>query len=292
LKLSHNQAVALMVLVTLLWSTAGVVTRHLEFARSFEVTFWRSLFTAVSLLILLPLFQGMQVLSQLRHNGKSFWLSGVCWGAMFTSFMLALTLTSVANVLVTMAMGPLFTALFARVVIGHRIPLRTWLAIMVAGAGIVYMFAEQLSEAHLLGTLLALCVPSAAAINWTIAQSAAMRGLNVDLVPAVLVGAVLSALFTLPWAYPFQASSHDLALLAGLGLTQLAVPCMLSLWCAKVLQAPEVSLLALLEIIFGIALAWWGANEVPSQTVLIGGVLVIGALFLNELFAWRERKAV
>ena len=279
-----------MVLVTLLWSTAGVVTRHLEFARSFEVTFWRSLFTAISLLIMLTLFQGVQVLSQLRHNGKSFWLSGICWGAMFTSFMVALTLTSVANVLVTMALGPLLTALVARVVIGHRIPVRTWLAIVVAGAGIVYMFADQLSDTHFLGTLLALCVPSAAAVNWTIAQSAAMRGQNVDLVPAVLVGAVLSALFTLPWALPFQASGHDVALLAGLGLTQLAIPCMLSLWCAKVLEAPEVSLLALLEIIFGIALAWWGANEVPSQSVLIGGALVIGALFVNELVAWRERR--
>ncbi len=40
-----------MVAVTLMWSTAGVVTRHLEFARSFEVTFWRALFTALTLLL-------------------------------------------------------------------------------------------------------------------------------------------------------------------------------------------------------------------------------------------------
>ena len=38
-----------MLLVTLLWSTAGVVTRHLDAARSFEVTFWRSAFNAVAL---------------------------------------------------------------------------------------------------------------------------------------------------------------------------------------------------------------------------------------------------
>ncbi len=290
MKLSHNQAVLLMVVVTLLWSTAGAVTRHLEYARSFEVTFWRSLFTALSLIVLLPLFQGIRVFHSLFNNGLNFWLSGVCWGVMFTAFMLALTLTSVGNVLVTMSTGPLLTALVARLVIGHRIPLRTWLAIVVAGAGIVYMFASQISEVSVAGTLLALCVPSAAAVNWTIAQSAATRGLNVDLVPAVLVGAVLSALFTLPWALPFQASAHDIALLAGLGLTQLALPCMLSLWCAKVLQAPEVSLLALLEIIFGIALAWVAANEVPAPSVITGGMLVIGALLINELVAWRQRS--
>ena len=290
MKLSHNQAVLLMVVVALLWSTAGVVTRHLEFARSFEVTFWRSLFTALSLLVLLPAFQGFKVFRPLRHGSRAFWLSGVCWGTMFTCFMLALTLTSVGNVLVTMSMGPLLTALVARAVIGHRVPLRTWLAIVVAGAGIVYMFAAQMAEVSLVGTLLALCVPSAAAVNWTIAQHATTHGQDVDLVPAVLVGAVISALFTLPWAWPLRASTHDIALLAGLGLTQLALPCMLSLWCAKVLKAPEVSLLALLEIIFGIALAWVGANEVPAPSVVTGGLLVIGALMVNELVAWRERR--
>ena len=279
-----------MVLTAFLWSTAGVVTRHLEHARSFEVTFWRSAFTVLSLLVLLPIFQGRQVFNQLRKNGKSFWLSGLCWGVMFTSFMLALTLTSVANVLISMALGPLITALLARVVIHQPLPLRTWLAIVVAGAGIVYMFAEQLSQAHWVGTLLALCVPVAAAVNWVIAQRATIRQEKINLVPAVMVGALLSALVTLPWALPLQASGHDIAWLAFLGLTQLAVPCMLCVWCAKVLKAAEVSLLALLEILFGIALAWWGANEVPAPSVVLGGVLVIGALLMNEGLAWYQQN--
>jgi drug/metabolite transporter (DMT)-like permease len=63
----------------------------------------------------------------------------------------------------------------------------------------------------------------------------------------------------------------------------------LSVRCAGVLKAPEISLLALLEIIFGIALAWLGAGEVPAASVLTGGALVIGALLINELVGWRER---
>ena len=61
MQLRHGQAVALMVLVTAMWSIAGVVTRQLEAARSFEVTFWRSLFTLLSLLVILPLWQGRGV---------------------------------------------------------------------------------------------------------------------------------------------------------------------------------------------------------------------------------------
>lgn len=291
MKLSHNRAVLLMVLVTLLWATAGVVTRHLEHARSFEVTFWRSFFTVLSLLLILPWFQGRDVFRRLRHADAAVWVSGLCWCGMFTFFMLALTMISVANVLITMSLGPLLTALAARLFIGHRIPERTWVAIVVAGCGIGYIYGSQLSKgASLLGTLIALGVPVAAAANWTVMQHAHGKGHDVDLMPAVLIGAGLSAALTLPFALPFQASVLDLGLLAGLGMFQLALPCVLAVMCARVLKAPEVSLLGLLEVVFGIFLAWVGANEAPGPNVLVGGALVIGALLVNEFLGWRQRR--
>lgn len=289
MRLTHTRAVFLMVAVTLMWSIAGVVTRHLEHARSFEITFWRSFFTVASLMVILPFFQGREVFARIRNGNAALWISGVCWSIMFTAFMIALTLTSVANVLVTMSVGPFLTALFARIFIGYRIPVRTWIAIVVAGAGIAYMYAAQVSGGQMAGTLVALCVPLASAVNWTVVQRSQARGQNVDLVPSVLVGAVISTLTTLPLAMPLEASGHDIALLALLGLVQLAIPCTLSVVCARVLKAPEIALLASLEVIFGILLAWVGANEVPSQTVLAGGALVLGALVANELVGWRTR---
>ena len=293
MRLTHGSAVWLMAVVTLMWGTAGVVTRHLAQAHSFEITFWRSFFTMLALLVILPLWRGRAVFSQLRHAGRELWISGVCWAVMFTAFMVALTLASTASVLVTMSLGPLFTALAARFFIGHRLPARTWLAIVVAGAGIGWMYGTQLLQgggASLAGTLVALCVPLAGATNWTVVQHAQAKGHRIDLVPAVLIGAVLSALFTLPFAWPFRADAHDLGLLAFLGVFQLAIPCVLSVLCAQVLKAPEVALLALLEVIFGIALAWIGAGERPAASVLTGGVLVIGALVFNELLALRGRR--
>ena len=290
MKLTHNRAVLLMLAVTLMWSIAGVVTRHLEHARSFEVTFWRSFFTVLALLVILPLFQGRDVFRRMHSGGKALWISGVCWCGMFTFFMVAITLTSVANVLVTMSIGPLLTALASRIFIGHRIPVRTWAAIVVAGCGIGYMYGSQISQGvSVVGTLVALCVPISGAANWTVTQHAHAQGRDVDLIPAVLIGAVFSCILTLPLAFPFQASSHDLTLLAGLGVVQLAIPSALSVLCARVLKAPEVSLLGLLEVIFGILLAWVGANEVPGANVLAGGALVIGALAINELIGWRSR---
>jgi len=294
MKLTHTRAVLLMVAIAFMWSIAGVVTRHLESARSFEVTFWRSFFTLLSLLVILPLLQGREVFSRIRHGSRALWISGVCWSFMFTAFMMALTLTSVANVLVTLAVGPFLTALLARVVIGHRIAMRTWLAIAVAGLGIAWMFGGDLQAngdgSQLAGTLVAMLVPMAGAVNWTVVQRSQAQGDKIDLVPAVMVGAFISSLVTLPLALPLTATVHDIALLAMLGLVQLAIPCVLSVRCASVLKAPEIALLALLEIIFGILLAWLGAGEVPGTNVLTGGALVLGALLANELFGWRQRS--
>ena len=293
MRMTHGMAVWTMVGCTVLWSMAGVVTRYLEEARSFEVTFWRSFFTVVSLLIILPLWQGRGVWSRLPWRNRYFWLSGLCWCVMFTAFMVALTLTAVANVLITMAVGPLLTALFTRIFLRLQLPLRTWVAIVLAGLGIAWMYGTQLSlgdQNFLLGSLVALCVPIAGAVQWTLAQKSQNDGHSLDLVPSVLLGAIFSTLFTLPLAMPFQASVHDVGLLAVLGLFQLAIPCVLSVICVRVLKAPEASLLCLLEIVFGIALAWWGANEAPQMSVLLGGSLVLGALIMNQWLGWRQNN--
>ena len=75
-------------------------------------------------------------------------------------------------------------------------------------------------------------------------------------------------------AHAGYSSADDMAWLALLGLFQLAMPCSLAVVCARgySLKAPEVSLLALLEVMFGILLAWVGPTRYPGREVLMGGV--------------------
>ena len=302
--MTHGRAVALMLGVTLLWSTAGVVTRHLEAARSFEVTFWRSAFNAAALTAALLWLRGPRLWSDIRGGGRALWASALCWAVMYTHFMLAITLTTVATVLITMSIAPLLTALFSRVFLAHRLPRRTWVAIGVAGLGIAGMFGQQaLEQAHsgggsMTGALVALGVPIAGATNWTLLQHLHQRHArdpsvrSPDMLPAVLLGAMISALVTLPMALPLSATAHDLSLLALLGVFQLAIPCLLVVQLTRVLPAPEISLIGLLEVVFGVLLAWVGAGEAPGPTALAGGALVIGALLFNECLGWRERGRV
>jgi len=103
-----------------------------------------------------------------------------------------------------------------------------------------------------------------------------------------MLGGALSCLIALPFALPFSATPRDLLLLAFLGVTQLGLPCMLLVLASRSLLAPEIALLGLLEVVLGPLWAWLGAGEVPAESTILGGSVVLGALVANELYTARQ----
>ena len=280
--LSHGAAVALMVLTGLLWSSAGVTVRHIERAEAFEQVFWRSLFAFAFVAAFLTI-TGKGAGPAARAAGWPGMLSGSMWAVMYTAFLVALALTTTANTLVVMSVSPLITAVLARVVLSEPVTMRTWVAAACAMIGIGWMFGFSVEEPrHLAGMLVALLIPIAAAVNVVTLRASRAR---LDLIPAVMIGGALSSLIALPFALPFSATWRDIALLAFLGFFQLGLPCMLLVVVSRSLPAPEIALLALLEVVLGPLWAWLGAGETPTRATLIGGVLVLAALAANELAA-------
>jgi drug/metabolite transporter (DMT)-like permease len=273
-----------MVAAPVLWSSAGVVTRHVERATPFEMVFWRSLF-AFALVGAVLLFQ--------RHSlkpSRPLLVSGAMWAIMFTAFMLALMLTTTANTLVVMSIAPLITALLARAFLSDPLLLRTWVAVGAAAIGIGWMFAADLgahSARDYLGMAIAALVPVASAINVITLRAGAA---SVDLRPAVMLGGAISCLVALPLALPLQGTPRDVALLGFLGIFQLGVPCLMLVIASRALLAPEIALLGLLEVLLGPIWAWLGAGERPTSGTLFGGAIVLGALALNELTGLRRRS--
>jgi len=272
-----------MVAAPVLWSTAGVVTRHVERAGAAEQVFWRSLFATVFVFAYL-IFTRTSPWKAVRDAGWPGLVSGLMWAVMFTAFLFALSMTTTANTLVVMSVSPLLTAVFARIFLSDPVPPRTWIAASGAAVGIGFMFGFSL-ERHFLGMAVALLIPVAAAINVVTLRASAAR---LDLVPAVMLGGALSCLLALPFALPFSLSQGDFLLLAFLGFFQLGLPCMLLVVASRTLPAPEIALLGLLEVVLGPLWAWLGAGETPAGATLAGGGVVLAALVLNELGALRR----
>ena len=283
----HRRAIFTMVTAAFLWSIAGVFTRHLDSAKSFEVTFWRSLFCALTMVAWFAYTQGFGAIAYVRASGKAGLVSGLMWAVMFTCFMIALTMTSTANVLIVNALSPLFATLLAWAVLKSAVATRTWLAIGAAMVGMLIMFANQAQAGAgvWLGMIVAFGVPVASAINLvTLKKTHA----HVDLAPAVLIGALISCAVTLPLSLPFAATGKDVLLLAILGIFQLGIPCVMMVRASAHLSAPAIALLGLLEVLMGPLWSWLGAGEVPPGTTLLGGAIVLAALVANEIVPKRR----
>jgi drug/metabolite transporter (DMT)-like permease len=270
----------IMLLLCVLWSMSGVVARQTESAQGFEMAFWRSAFCCLTLVIWTAVYTRQSPLRQVLAMGWRGVFSGLLWSVMFTCFMLAVMLTTVANTLLAISLSPLVAAILARLVLGIRIPRVTWTCIVLACVGIWWMFRDGLSGDGLSGVLIALGIPVASAVNLILLRKSNEK---ISLAPAVMLGGFFSAILMLPFAFPGTATVTDVAWLAFLGVFQLALPCTILVWVTRFLPPQEIALLALLEVIMGSLWAWlWGNEPIPMAT-LQGAILIIGALAFNTL---------
>lgn len=286
---THRYGIFLMVCTTVMWSSAGILTRQLHMQNGFAMTFWRSFFAALFVCVALVVIQGRAGATSLMRIHKHQIFSGLMWATMFCCFMLALSLTTVANTLIMSSLAPLVTALIAYLVLHQTIARHTVCAIVLALFGVIWMFAHDLhtiDNRNLLGMAIAFGVPLTTASNIVILKKAHA---HVNLLPAVFWGGIFSALWMLPWTIPTSIDVHDLGILFLLGCIQLGFPCMLMVQATRLLSAPEVSLLALLEVLLGPIWVWLGHGERPTQHTLIGGAIVLGAVAWNAGFGlWRS----
>jgi len=285
----HRKGIALMIGATLCWATAGILVRNMEVVDGWQITFWRSFFMSAFLLVVLSVQHGRRLPQRVRAMGWAGVISGMLFAWMMISFILALSLTTVANVLVVGSISPFVAALCGRLFLGEKVAPRTWLAMIAAIGGITMMFFDALSSGGWAGNLIALCIPLGFGANVVILRK---HRVAIDMMPSVLLAGIFSMLFALPFALPLSVSTGDLALLSIMGIVQLGVGLLLMMAAVRYLASAEIGLLSILEIVFGTLSVWVLIGERPSQAALIGGGIVIAALAVNQIAGLRQSLAI
>ncbi|MEO8487427.1 MAG: DMT family transporter [Betaproteobacteria bacterium] len=284
------RAIAFMVVAATCWSSGGYLVRRLSLDDAWEIVFWRSVFMALFVLGVLSVLHRGRTVAAIRAVGWPGLASGAFLACTFFFFIASLTRTTVANTFVLMSVSPFLAAIAGRLVLGERVPPRTWVAMAVAFAGIVVMFADAVDAGRVVGNLLALGVSCFFAAQVTVLRK---YHASVDMLPQVMIAGVLSIVVAAPLALPFTATHGDLVVLAIMGCIQLGAGCLLATAASRHLSATELGLLALLEPILGPIWVWALMGEHPGNTALVGGAIVLSAVIVNELVAaWRTRGAV
>jgi len=284
---AHRRAILFMIVAAVCWSSGGFLVRQLSITDAWEIVFWRSLFMALFVAGVLGVIHGGRVSRAVAAVGWPGLMAGAFLAGTFFFFIGALTHTTVANTNVLMSVSPFLAALGGRFLLREPVPPRTWLAMSVAFAGIVVMFADALDAGRAVGNLLALAVSFCFAAQLTLLRK---FHATVDMLPQVMIAGIISLVIAFALAPPLAASGRDLAILALMGCVQLGTGCLLATAASKHLSATELGLLALLEPILGPVWVWVLMDENPGPATLIGGAIVLSAVLANEVFAaWRGR---
>jgi drug/metabolite transporter (DMT)-like permease len=278
-----------MLVAATCWSSGGYLVRQLSVTSAWTIVFWRSLFMALFTVGVLAAMHRQRTFAAIRAVGVPGLLSGAFLAGTFFFYIGSLTRTTVANTNVLMSVSPFLAALASRWLLREQVPLRTWLAMAVAFAGVAAMFAQSLGAGQLAGNLLAVGVSCCFAAQITMLRKFHAR---VDMLPQVLVAGLLSCVLAFFVAPSLAATPRDLFLLAIMGFVQLGTGCLLATAASKHLAASELGLLALVEPILGPIWVWVLMAEHPGNAALAGGAVVLVAVSANEaLSAWRGRTA-
>ena len=283
----HLKGLTVTVLGVLVLTPDGVLT-SLVSAAPLTQSFWRGLFMAIALCAFVILRYGRgapAVFGRLRSRphlavGFLFAMSSIGW-------VLAITSTSVANTLFIVACAPLFSTIFAWVLVGERTSPHTIVAILIAIGGIAVIFAEGLGRGDLFGNLAAVGTAFAWAGMVVILEHAKIE----DPAPSLALGGVLVALVTLVAAPTLAVSGTDLGWIAVLGFIILPVSFFLIGLGPQYIPAPEVSLIMLLEAVIGPFWAWLFIAQVPSDRTLVGGFVILATLAVHFTFGLRGSRA-
>lgn len=271
----------------LFWSTGAPIFRHIRGVEDWTIAFWRAVFMVTALVIVLAVMERGRVLRAFLRMGWRGLASGACFGVMMTGFMLALARTTVANTMLLMAAAPVFAALLAWIVLAERPRPVVWAAMAAAAGGIAVMVAADLGSGATLGNLIALSIAVAAAINIVILRGAR----EINMIPAVALGGVLSGLISLPLADHVGAGGFNLFLIFLLGVVQLGCGAILYIFGARHLQAAETTLIAMLESVLAPIWVWLLLGETPTPYGMAGGAIVFAAVAAITLASARRRTA-
>ena len=211
----------------------------------------------------------------------------VCLAISSGAFLLALNYSTVANVLFMQAAAPMLAALLGWALLRERIDGRTWLALLLAGAGVATMAIGSL-EAGAAAVVLPLVVTVSFAAVIVIARYRR----EVSMMPATCASQVLVVLVCLPLISLGSVSRRDWAILAALGIGQMGLGLALLTVGARLIPPAEVALISLIEIVLGPLWVWLAYDERPTTATVVGGVIVVAAVLIQTLGPSRTREAV
>ena len=259
-------------------SWGGLIIRSFEEASVWQILLLRSFFFVIALIFFLLLTYKRDAFKIIKESGFPAMIGGFFLSLSFVAFVIAMTNTTVANVVFIISTQTVFLAIAGYFILKEKVTFIAFVSIILAMIGIGVMFSDSVATGSFFGSLVALAIP----INFSILVMIIRKHPNLDMVPAIFYSGIFSCIYGLIFSESFSISYHDIFMGFILGVPQLAFGFICITIGSKTTRATTIGLLMLTETIFAPIWVWIFLNEIPTLGVIIGGILVITAIILKS----------
>ena len=259
-------------------SWGGFVIRSFEEASVWQILLLRSFFFMIALIIFLITTYKKNTIRILKDAGFAGLLGGFVMSLSFIAFVVAMTNTSVANVVFIISTQTMFLAIFGYFYLKEKVSLVSFISILLAMSGITIMVGDSLTSGSFFGNLVALAIP----INFSILVMIIRKNKNLDMVPAIFYSGIFSVIYGLILSESFVFSSHDILMGFFLGVPQLAFGFICITIGSRSTPSATIGLLMLSETICAPIWVLLFLNEIPPVSTLIGGFIIIIAIIIKS----------
>ena len=274
---NHRLGLILTLSGVLVFSPDGLMLRLIG-ADGLTLTAWRGTLAGLVILVGCALVYRRNFWPVVRASGWIGLLLVALNAISMLSFNMAISHTSVANVLVTFAIMPLLAALMAWAFLGERIRRDTAVALFFAIVGMMIVAAGAADGEGLRG------------LAWAILNAVVIAGFFVAVrhlraqsaIPFVGIGYLLVGLVFWPFSTAAELTELQFGLLLANGLVLQPLAIALISLGPRYLPAPEVALITQLETILGPLFVWIAVAENPGPYTLAGGALIIVTLSIHS----------
>lgn len=281
---ARRRGLILVFIGGLLYATAGLFTRALPFD-AWTLLAWRSLAGG--------LFAGAVLIGETgRLSWRDYAMSPAHWVLVPVAalasicYVVALKLTTVAEVMIVYATSPFVTA-GAAWLLNREVPSRRLLiASSAALAGVAVMIGGGVATPErLLGAALTLGMNLGFALTIVCARRYPDRSMTPVNTLSLFLASALG--FAFSSGQPIATAAWLLMLLFGVVTVGLAMTLFLA--GARVVPSAEVSLIGISDVVLGPLMVYLAFGENPGGAAVLGGAVVIAALVWN---IWPELKGI
>ena len=259
-------------------SWGGFIIRSFEEASIWQILFLRSFFFLLALIAFLFVTYKKNTFNIIKESGIPGLFGGFVLSFSFVAFVVAMSNTTVANVVFIISTQTMFLAIFGYFYLKEKVSLIGLISILLAMSGIIIMVGDSISGGSLFGNIVALAIP----INFAILVMIIRKNTKVDMVPAIFYSGIFSLIYGFFLAESFEFTKHDLWMGFLLGVPQLAVSFICITIGSRTVESATVGILMLMETLCAPLWVWLFLNEIPPISVFIGGAVIISAIILKS----------